>query len=90
MGWQPIAGIAYIQTGASFLHMPIFTTRGGINIPLVFGAEEEERRSGCQKQPTPKFALPRRGRSGRGNWFQLLCPDDVGYASLEVACNHFF
>jgi hypothetical protein len=62
---------------------------GGINIPLVFGAEEEERRSGCLK-PTPQFALPRRDRSGRGNWFQLLCPDGVGYASLEVACIHFF
>jgi hypothetical protein len=30
--------------------------------------------------------LRRRG----GNWFQLLCPDGVGYASLEVACIHFF
>jgi hypothetical protein len=50
---------------------------------------EEERRSGCQK-PTPQFALPRQDRNGRGNWFQLLCPDGVGYAPLEVACIHFF
>ena len=64
--------------------------QGGINIPLVFGAEEE-RPKWLSSRLRSRIAPPggRRETAGTGELVSVTCLVGLGYASYEVASIHF-